>query len=121
MTPPAALASTAIVACAEIVTFRLVPGMTKEAFRAAAKDTLPVVQEFGGCLHRSLSVNEEHGGSLWMDYILWKDRETALKAAEVVPKDPRFAAFGAAIDPQTVKMHHSDVTLDWMENPKVSK
>ena len=60
-------------------------------------------------LKRSLTVDN----GLWTDYVLWKDRETALKAAEVVPKDPRFADFGKAIDPASVKMRHADVKMQW--------
>eukprot|EP00339_Tiarina_fusa_P004579 CAMPEP_0117039186 /NCGR_PEP_ID=MMETSP0472-20121206/27526_1 /TAXON_ID=693140 ORGANISM="Tiarina fusus, Strain LIS" /NCGR_SAMPLE_ID=MMETSP0472 /ASSEMBLY_ACC=CAM_ASM_000603 /LENGTH=111 /DNA_ID=CAMNT_0004749623 /DNA_START=71 /DNA_END=406 /DNA_ORIENTATION=- len=106
--------SVPFVPCAEIVTFRLVEGISPSRFLEDAKKTLPVVQEFGGCLERSLSVDE---GGLWTDYIIWKDRETALKAAAEVPKDPRFADFGMAIDPASVDMHHADVEMKWAASP----
>ena len=94
--------------CAEIVSFRLVEGYSPEKFNKDAKKTLPIVQEFGGCLQRILSVDES---GLWTDYILWKDHTTAMKAADVVPKDPRFAEFGNAIDPKTVTMRHASVAM----------
>jgi len=100
--------------CAEIVTFRLSGALSKAHFLEAAQQTLPVLQEFGGCLERNLSVDDK---GLWTDYILWKDHETAMKAAEVVPKDPRFAAFGGAIDPGSVEMRHAAVDLLWQPSP----
>jgi hypothetical protein len=96
--------------CAEIVTFRLVEGISPSQFLEDAKKTLPVWKEFGGCLERSLSVGED---GLWTDYIIWKDLETAIKAAEDVPKDPRFADFGKAIDPASADMRHTNVEIKW--------
>ena len=96
--------------CAEIVTFRLNKGVAKAVFLAAAQKTNPVLQEIGGCFNRNLSVDDKE---LWTDYILWKDLETAVKAAEVVVKDPRFADFGNAIDPATIEMRHAAVEMAW--------
>jgi hypothetical protein len=42
----------------------------------------------------------------WTDY-------TALKAADAVPKDPRFANFGNAIDLESVTMRHELIELQW--------
>lgn len=104
------MASTTI-PCAEIVTFRLKEGVSPSQFQSFAKETLPVLQEFGGCLSRSLTVDTKT--DLWTDYILWKDLETALKAAEHIPNDPRFADFGNAIDPESVAMRHDRVEMFW--------
>ena len=107
----------ATVPCAEIVTFRLSGALSKTDFLKAAQKTLPILQEFGGCLERNLSVDDN---GLWTDYILWKNHETAMKAADVVPKDPRFADFGGAIDPGSVKMRHAAVDLVWQPKPTLN-
>ena len=104
--------------CAEIVTFRLSGALSKAHFLEAAQKTLPVLQKFGGCLNRNLSVDDK---GVWTDYILWKDHETAMKAAEVVPKDPRFADFGAAVDPGSVDMRHATVDLLWQPSPVLNQ
>jgi hypothetical protein len=104
-------------ACAEIVTFRLKEGVTPSQFRAFALETTAVLKEFGGYLSRRLTINaaEEEDSNMrtWTDYILWIDMDTALKAADAVPKDPRFANFGNAIDLESVTMRHELVELQW--------
>lgn len=107
------MASTAV-PCAEIVTFRLREGVSLTQFQSFAKETLPLLQEFGGCLSRSLTVDTKTDA--WTDYILWQDLETALKAAEQVPNDPRFVDFGNAIDPESVTMRHEQVEMFWFGN-----
>jgi len=94
--------------CAEIVTFRLTTSTSTQAFLKAAEATIPVIQEFDGCLMRNLSVDDD---GLWTDMVVWKDQETALKAADTVPKDLRFAPFASMIDGSSVVMRHAQVEM----------
>ena len=98
--------------CIEIVTFRLVKEAKKEDFVAAADETKKAIADFGGCNGRYLSADAS-GNGLWTDMVIWKDQETALKAAQVIPRHPSFAKFGSMIDPASVAMRHSNVT-NWM-------
>ena len=90
----------------ELVSFRLNDGVDPTAFLAAAADTAPILKGFGGCLGRHLSCDAD---GLWTDSVLWKDMDTALRAAETVVQDPGFAPFGAMIDGATVSMRHATV------------
>ncbi|WP_147124565.1 hypothetical protein [Shimia ponticola] len=91
---------------AEIVSFHLKDGVDVETFQDAADKTAEAVRAFGGCLGRHLTCAAD---GLWTDIVIWKDMDTALKAAETVVQDPAFAPFGSMIDPTTVSMRHSEV------------
>jgi quinol monooxygenase YgiN len=91
---------------AEIVTFRLQPGIEVEAFLDLAKATEPPVTRQPGFLRRSLSVDES---GLWTDYVVWRDMASAHAAAKQVVADPAFAPFGAAIAPDGLTMRHAAV------------
>jgi hypothetical protein len=95
--------------CAEIVTFQLVEGTSKSDFVEAAKQTIDLVKKSPGFVARTLTVDDD--GVTWMDYIVWTDRESGLRAAEAITQDPRFAAFGNAIDMSTLVMKHSEIVM----------
>jgi heme-degrading monooxygenase HmoA len=87
----------------EIVTFRLVPGMSDADFLTAAKATRAMVAAQPGFVRRSL-LRDETG--LWTDTIHWQSLPQAQAAAAIVMADPAFAAFGAAIDMASIDMRH---------------
>lgn len=91
---------------AEIVTFRLLPGLDQTGFLALARATEAPLAAQPGFLRRSLSVDDT---GLWTDYVEWTDLPTALMAAEAVMADPAFAPFGQAIDPQGMVMRHAPI------------
>ncbi len=91
---------------AEIVTFRLVPGMAEAAFLSAAKATAAPVAAQPGFLRRSLSRDET---GLWTDYVEWADLKSAEAAMQAVMQLPEFALFSAAIDPTGMVIRHAPV------------
>jgi hypothetical protein len=91
---------------AEIVTFRVIPGVDPQAFLTAARTTEMPVSAQPGFIRRSLSRDET---GLWTDYVEWADPPSALAAAEAVMALPEFGAFMAAIDPTSAQMRHAPV------------
>jgi hypothetical protein len=90
----------------EIVTFRLVPGISDADFLTAAKATRAMVAAQPGFVRRSL-LRDETG--LWTDTIHWQSLPQAQAAAAIVMADPAFAAFGAAIDMASIDMRHTPI------------
>ena len=87
----------------EMVSFRLVPGTEPAGFVTLAKATEPLLRRQPGYVSRRL-VHSPDG--LWTDIVEWASLDAALTAARVVPADPGFAPFVAAIDMATVSMAH---------------
>jgi hypothetical protein len=87
----------------EIVTFRLIPGITDATFLAAARNTEAVVAAQPGFVRRSLLRNE---AGLWTDMVEWHSLTAAHTAAEMLMADPAFAPFGGAIDMTSLSMRH---------------
>lgn len=91
---------------AEIVTFRLLPGVDEDGFLAAARATEMPVASQPGFLRRSLSRDAD---GLWTDCIEWRDMASAEAAARAVMALPEFGAFAAAIDPEGMTLRHAPV------------
>ena len=91
---------------AEIVTFRVVNGTTKEQFIAAARQTEPFVAAAPGFISRTLTQGED---GVWTDYILWRDMASAKQMATAFMDEPSVMPFMQAIDPETVVMRHEVV------------
>jgi len=91
---------------AEIVTFRLMPGIEEAAFLSAAQATAAPVAAQPGFLRRSLSRDET---GLWTDYVEWADQQSARAAMQAVMRLPEFAPFSAAIDPEGMVIRHAVV------------
>jgi len=91
---------------AEIVTFRLASGTTKEQFIAAARNTEPFVAAAPGFISRTLTQGED---GVWTDYILWRDMASAKQMAAAFMNEPTVIPFMQAIDPETVFMRHEAV------------
>lgn len=95
-------------AVAEIVTFRLAPAITEDAFLAAAAATEPFVRAAPGFRKRRLSKAED---GRWTDYVEWASRATAEAAGQAIMAEPAAAPFLKAIDMSTVSMRHE--TIQW--------
>jgi hypothetical protein len=93
---------------AEIVTFRLRPGIDEADFRAAARATGPAAAALPGFLRRCLSRDAQ---GLWTDHVEWADLGRAEAAAAAVKALPVFAPFGAMIDPEGLSMRHAAVIM----------
>lgn len=91
---------------AEIVTFRLNPGVEADDVIAAGAGTMAALDRYQSITARYLTVDED---GLWTDIVIWSDLATALKAADEVMAHPDFAPFGAMIDPASVTLRHAAI------------
>jgi hypothetical protein len=96
--------------CAEIVTFEILDTITKEDFIKFANEANAPLQEVHGFVSRTLTVDDDNDKQ-WMDYVVWTDRESALKGAKIIEKDPRFRNFMSSIVGPSVVMKHSTILL----------
>jgi heme-degrading monooxygenase HmoA len=87
----------------EVVTFRLIKGVTDAAFLAAARGTETIVAAQPGFISRRL-LRDDTGQ--WTDTVEWQSLAAAHAAAETVVSDPAFAAFGGSIDMTGLTMRH---------------
>jgi hypothetical protein len=95
---------------AEVVTFRLRPGVMVEDFLDANKVTAAVLAAIPGLVSRNLSSGPD---GRWTDHVIWSDRASADSAAQTIMADPRVAPFMAAIDAEGMDMRHE--TLHWQQ------
>jgi hypothetical protein len=93
---------------AEIVTFRLLPGVAEADFRAAAAASMTRIAAFDGFVGRTLSVDD---GGLWTDHVTWTNLDRAMAAAAEVGRDPELAPFIAAISPEGMTMTHAEIAV----------
>ncbi|WP_269582486.1 hypothetical protein [Roseibium sp. Sym1] len=94
--------------CLELVIFKVKDADKARLARRAAQDT---VKAYEGFLSWTAYESDEDN-NLFADVVLWKDLETARKAAEKVMKDPGFAAVMAEIDGLVSMSHyHADRTV----------
>ncbi|MBY5932268.1 hypothetical protein KUV51_04585 [Tateyamaria omphalii] len=93
---------------AEIVTFRLKPEATPDAFRAAMDTMQPFVDRHGGVISRTLSCDDT---GLWTDHILWESLEAAQSLAAQFMEAPETQAARDLIDGPTVEMRHAMVHM----------
>jgi hypothetical protein len=93
---------------AEIVTFRLVPGVTEAEFLGATHAMTPALSRAPGFVSRRLSRRTD---GTWTDHVVWTDLASAEAAAQEVFRDPATRAFAAAIDGATIDMRHEPILL----------
>ena len=93
---------------AEIVTFRLVPGVTEAAFLEATRAMQPAVARAPGFVSRRLSHNAD---GTWTDYVVWTDLARAEAAAREVFADPVTKPFADAIDGASIDMRHEPILI----------
>ncbi len=95
---------------AEVVTFRLRPGVTTADFLAANTTTAAILAATPGLVSRNLSAGPD---GRWTDHVIWTDQASAQAAAQSMMADPRVAPFMSAIDPEGMDMRHE--TLHWQQ------
>lgn len=88
----------------ELVTFKLLPGVTPDALRAAASAADPHIRKFPGLLSRELLHDAERGE--WMELCRWASLGEALAAAEKAMAMPEFAPYFALMEPASIAMRH---------------
>ena len=93
---------------AEIVTFRLNPGVSQVDFIAAAEQTGPLLRASGQVMSRALSCDND---GLWTDHITWVSMQAAQDTAASILKDPAFAPFLSMIAPQDMSMRHAPILM----------
>lgn len=93
---------------AEIVTFRLLPGIGEAAFVETARALESFLHAEPGFVARRLSRGDD---GLWTDHVQWSDLEAAKAAALRVMSHPDAAPFMAAIEPESVSMRHETLRL----------
>jgi len=90
----------------EVVTFRLVAGVSDAEFLRHARGTEAALAAQPGFLRRSL-LRDDTG--FWTDLVAWRSLTDAEVAAQAMMADPAFAPFLAAIDMASVRMQHTPV------------
>ena len=93
---------------AEIVTFRLAPGMTDPAFLDAARATGSLLAAEPGFLSRRLSKGAD---GTWTDHVTWTSLSEAEAAADRIMAAPEAQPFLAAIDPASISMRHEPILM----------
>ena len=94
----------------EIVRFRLKPGVTEAAFRAAADQTDKAMSRFPGFVRRDLS---HDGSGTWIDYVLWENMAAAEDAAKSFHTLPETQDFCGMIDMEQASMSHLGLVRSW--------
>ncbi len=91
---------------AEIVTFTLVDGTTREEFVKLSQASEGFVRSATGFAHRQLSQGAD---GRWTDYVVWTDMKAAQDAAAQFMQQDCAAAMMAVINPDSVQMRHETV------------
>ncbi|WP_171174309.1 hypothetical protein [Ruegeria sp. HKCCD8929] len=94
---------------AEIVTFSLADGISPERFVTLNQTSEAFVRAAPGFVHRQLSQGAD---GRWTDYVIWRDMETAQKAAAAFPQQEFAPALMAAIAADSVQIRHEAVRWD---------
>ncbi len=93
---------------AEIVTFRLNPGVAPETFTVAAHRMTTFLRDTGAMVSRTLSSDPD---GLWTDHITWISQDAAMTAAEAMMAQPEAKPFMEMIAPDDVQMRHAAISL----------
>jgi hypothetical protein len=106
--PDAARGAETAAPVAEIVTFRLAPGVTEAAFLAAARATGPLLAAEPGFLSRRLSQGTD---GAWTDHVAWTGLAAAEAAAARIMEAAQAQPFLMAIDPASIVMRHERLQM----------
>ncbi len=88
---------------AEIVTFKLAPGVTADHYIGLSKTINDFVENCPGFIFRRLSSGND---GRWTDTAIWSDMEAAKAAADAFPQQDFAPKVMAAIDADTLDMRH---------------
>jgi predicted sugar kinase len=91
---------------AEIVTFKLMPGVSQDDYIGLSKTINDFIETCPGFLFRRLSSGED---GRWTDTAIWSNIETAKAAAEAFPQQSFAPKIMAAIDADTLEMRHEAI------------
>jgi hypothetical protein len=91
---------------AEIVTFKLNPGIRTEDFVKLCQATEAFCRRNPGFRHRQLS---RAADGTWTDYVVWADMKTAQDVAASFDQQAFAPALMAAIQPDSVALRHEEI------------
>ena len=92
----------------ETVTFELNDNVTDQAFLTANLAVETFLEECPGFLSRRLSKGSD---GTWLDYLEWRDMDSANAAAQRLPTEEKLRPFMASIKEGTAKMAHRQLAL----------
>lgn len=78
----------------ELLTYRLHPDVTPDAFLALVDQTMPALHGHPGLLSRTLAAQDGQ----WTEVVRWESQAQADAAGAAIMADPRVAPLMAAID-----------------------
>lgn len=84
----------------ELLTYRLQPGLTPDAFLALVAATLPALERHPGLLARTLA----HHDGTWTETIRWTSQAHADAAGQAIRADPAVAPLMQALDLASLTM-----------------
>ncbi|WP_187428641.1 hypothetical protein ROLI_012630 [Roseobacter fucihabitans] len=93
---------------AEIVSYRLKPGISIEAAVLAAQGTEAFLRETGAVISRTLS-RDDNG--VWTDFILWTSLQAAKETEANAMQRPEFARFFAMMAETSVELRYARVMM----------
>ncbi|WP_420002434.1 hypothetical protein [Arenibacterium sp. LLYu02] len=96
----------------EVVTFKLMPGVSDADYVAATRKTDGFIRNMRGFIDRRLS---KGGDGVWMDYVIWTDMAAAQEAGAKFPQMECTADVMRMIDPATLVMRHE--AQMWVAEP----
>ncbi len=91
---------------AEIVTFKLVDGVSDAQFVEISKASEAFVRAAPGFISRQLSKGDD---GIWTDYVLWQDMDSALAVGKAFPEQPFAADLMGAIASGSEQIRHQFV------------
>lgn len=91
----------------ELVSFKLKEGVSAEALLATNPAVQAYVTSLPGLLYRSVSLNDETNE--WTDIVYWETLANAEHASQVFMDSPACQEMVALIDPDSVRMQHTEV------------
>ncbi len=96
----------------EVVTFKLMPGVSDADYVEATAKTGEFIGRMRGFIDRRLSKGAD---GVWMDYVIWADLAAAREAGAKFPQAECTADVIRMIDPATLVMRHE--TQMWVAEP----
>eukprot|EP00918_Siedleckia_nematoides_P082460 GHVU01180688.1.p2 GENE.GHVU01180688.1~~GHVU01180688.1.p2 ORF type:complete len:102 (+),score=11.40 GHVU01180688.1:165-470(+) len=88
----------------ETVTFKLLDGISREAFAKDAEAITDFAREQAGFVSRRLSCSDD---GLWIEHVEWETLDAAKAAAAQIGKEPPLAKCMKASDGPSVVAHHT--------------
>jgi len=100
--------TTAQPTCLEVVRFKLLPGVTDEAFLATNAATVAFLKRQAGFRRRVLSKGSD---GMWTDVVEWENLALAQEASKQIMVEPSLVPCMKSMDLESVMMDHLDIAL----------